>query len=141
MFHFILLLIKLFFSLFCGSRGIIIQNIVLHKENEILKRKLKRRIRFKFIDKLFYSVFSKLSDQVKNYITLIKPKTVLEWQRRLIKKFWTFASDKPRIGRPPVPGEIKQLILEMKNGNLCWGYLRIQGELLKLVHGHGTFSF
>ncbi len=76
MFHFIFLLIKSIFSLFGNGKRIIIQNIILHKENEILKRRLKGRIRFKFIDKLFYSVFNKLSNEVKNYITLIKPKTV-----------------------------------------------------------------
>jgi hypothetical protein len=50
----------------------------------------------------------------------------------LIKKFWTFCSDKPRIGRPPVPASTKELVLDMKNKNLYWGYKRIQGELLKL---------
>ena len=132
MFYFLLLLIKLFLSLFHGSREIIIQNIILSKENEILKRRLKKRIRFKFVDKLFYSIFNKLSDKAKDYITLIKPETVLKWQKRLIKKFWTFVSDKPGIGRPPVSKEIKNLILKMKNKNLYWGYMRIQGELLKL---------
>ncbi len=46
MFHFILLLIKLFLSLFSGSKGIIIQNIILHKENEILKRRLKKGVEY-----------------------------------------------------------------------------------------------
>jgi len=36
------------------------------------------------------------------------------------------------MGRPPVPGWIKNLILEMKNKNLFWGCKRIQGKLLKL---------
>lgn len=57
---------------------------------------------------------------------------MLNWQRTIIKKFRTFPSSRAGIGRPPVPNEIKQLILEIKNNNLYWGYLRIQGELLKL---------
>ena len=36
------------------------------------------------------------------------------------------------MGRPPVPSEIKALVLDMKNSNLYLGYKRIQGELLKL---------
>ena len=48
---------------------------------------------------------------------LIKPESVLRWQRNLIKKFWTFPSYKTRIGRPPVPALAKQLILDMKNKN------------------------
>ena len=33
----------------------------------------------------------------------------------MIRKFWTFRSDKPRIGRPPVPASIKLLILDMNS--------------------------
>jgi len=34
--------------------------------------------------------------------------------------------------RPPVPGYVKQLILDMKNSNLNWGTRKIRDELLKL---------
>ncbi len=133
MFHFIVLLIKAVFFLFSGkNRDVIIENLILRKELGILKRKNRKRIKLRFRDRLFYSIFNKLSNKVKNYITLIKPETVLKWQRNLIKKFWTFPSSKGRMGRPSVPMEIKRLILEIKNNNLYWGYLRIQGELLKL---------
>jgi len=104
----------------------------LKKENEILKRKRKDRLKFRFFDRLFYAVICKLSDKAKKFVTLIKPETVVKWQRNLIKKFWTFPSYKSRIGKPPVSGWIKELILDMKNKNLYWGYKRIQGELLKL---------
>jgi transposase len=73
-----------------------------------------------------------LSEKGKDFVSLIKPETVSKWQRNLIKGFCTFPSNKPRIGRPPVPVQIKELILEMKNRNLYWSYKRIQGELLKL---------
>ena len=133
MFHLIVLLIKSLFLLFSGKkRDVVIENLILKKEITILKRKNKKRIRFKFIDKLFYAVFNKISYKLKECITLIKPETVLKWQRDLIKKFWAFPSKKAKVGRPPVPGWIKNLILEIKNKNLLWGCKRIQGELLKL---------
>ena len=68
---------------------------------------------------------------IKESISIVKPATVLRWQRELIKKFWTFKT-KNRVGRPPVPNDTKQLILGMKNDNLYWGNKKIQGELLKL---------
>ena len=87
MFNFIFHLIRIFFSLFFpNNRNIIIQNIILSKENEILKRKLKKRIRFKFIDKLFYALINRVSNTIKDYIILVKPETILKWQRKLIKK-------------------------------------------------------
>ena len=81
---------------------------------------------------MIYTIFHKLSKKIREHITLIKPETVLKWQRILIKKLWTFNSEKSKGGRPSVPAEIKNLILDMKNKNLYWGYKRIQGELLKL---------
>ncbi len=133
MFYFICWIIKVIINLFFnGIQGLVIHNIILHKENEILKRKTTKRIKFKFTGRLFYSVFYKLSHKIKDYVVLVKPETILRWYKCLIKKFWTFPSNKSRIGRPPVSGEIKRLILEIKNKNLYWGYLGLQGELLKL---------
>ena len=101
MFHFIVLLIKAVFLLFPGKRkDVIIENLVLRKELEIIKRKNKKRIKFKFIDKLFYTILNNISQKVKKYITLIKPETVLKWQSNLIKKFWTFPLGKSKVGRP-----------------------------------------
>ena len=133
MFNLILLIMRAIFFLFPSRQlDMIVENAILKKENEILKRKKKGRIKFRFLDRLFYSVICKMSEKAKCYMTLMKPETVMKWQRNLIKKFWTFPSCKTRPGRPPVPAWIKDLILDMKNRNLHWGYKRIQGELLKL---------
>jgi transposase InsO family protein len=65
-------------------------------------------------------------------LTLVKPETVLSWQRTRIKRFWTFEHAPTKRGRKPVATDVKNLILSMKNDNLLWGVKRIQGELLKL---------
>jgi len=76
---------------------------------------------------IVFSILNRVG-HLKERLMLVKPETVLRWQRQLIKRFWTFKSKK-RVGRPPVSNEIKQLILTMKNDNLFWGYKKIQGEL------------
>ncbi len=82
---------------------------------------------------LFYSIFNRIADKTRYHFTLLKPETVLKWIRRFIKGYWTFAQKtKKRKGRPETPNEIKQLVLKMKNGNICWGNGKIQGELEKL---------
>ena len=82
------------------KRTIIIEIMILKKENEILKRKNKKQIKFGFIDKLFYTILNNISQKVKEFITLIKPETVLKWQNNLIKKFWIFLSERTKAGRP-----------------------------------------
>ncbi len=104
MFDFLLMIIRIIFIFIPkNKKDIIIENIILKKENEILKRKKKERIKFKFSDRVFYTLYNKFSKIVTECIILIKPKTVLNWQRTIIKKFWTFPSNKGRIGRPSVP--------------------------------------
>jgi len=60
---------------------------------------------------------------------LVKPSTVIQWQRQGFRLFWRWRS---RSGRPSVDREIRQLIREMSSANSLWGAPRIHGELLKL---------
>jgi transposase InsO family protein len=125
-------LLRLFLRSFRSKGNILSENAVLKKENEILRRKMgKKRAHFNFYDKLFLVVLNRAAD-IKHRLTLVKPETLLTWQRTLIKRFWTFEHRPAKRGRKPVDADIKNLILSMKNDNLLWGVKRIQGELLKL---------
>ena len=64
-------------------------------------------------------------------MTMVKPTTLLDWQRRFIKNYWTYKHKTP--GRKPVSKGIKDLILVMKIDNDLWGCHRIADELKKLV--------
>ncbi len=125
-------LLRLFFQAFRSKRNVLSENALRKKENEILLRKAgNKRVRFSFYDKLFFVVLNKAAD-IKYRLTLVKPETLLAWQRTLIKRFWTFEHAPTKRGRKPVATDVKNLILSMKNDNLLWGVRRIQGELLKV---------
>ena len=62
---------------------------------------------------------------------LVTPGTVLRWQRRLVRKKWTYPN---RTGRAPVSAEIATLIERLATKNAGGGCQRIRGELLKLGH-------
>jgi putative transposase len=63
---------------------------------------------------------------------LFTPATVLRWHRELVRRRWSAFGRRPRRGRPPVPEEVRSLIIGMATENPRWGERRIQGELLKL---------
>ena len=57
MFNFILTIFRIMFLLFSArNMDIVLANAIMKKENEILKRKIKDRLKFKFFDRLFYAV-------------------------------------------------------------------------------------
>ncbi len=125
-------LLRLIFHVFRLRRTTLSEIALVKKENENLLRKMgKKRVHFDFYDKLFLVVLHRAAD-IKYRLTLVKPETILSWQRSLVNRFWTFEHRSVKRGRKPVDTEVKNLILCMKNDNLLWGVKRIQGELLKL---------
>lgn len=131
MLSFLLFQIKILFNLTKTRKELLIRIALLEKEIEILKRQnIQKKLKIKHWDRVIISLLN-ISFNIKDYISIIKPETVLKWQRNLIKKFWTYKTVK-KMGRPSVPNDIKLLILEIKNDNLYWGAKRINGELIKL---------
>jgi putative transposase len=59
---------------------------------------------------------------------LVTPRTLLRWHRELVRVKWS-RYRKRRPGRPPLPAELRELILRLAKENPRWGYKRIQGEL------------
>ena len=69
----------------------------------------------------------------KECLVIVKPETVIDWEKRRFKKYWTKLSNKnKKLGRPSIKQEIKELIKRMATENLNWGAPRILSELYKL---------
>jgi len=107
--------------------------MLLTKENQVYKRQINRQkvqSKLKRRDRIYLSLISSLSKKAINHLTLVQPSTLLNWQRRFIKNYWTY--EHKATGRKPVSKEIKDLILEMKTDNSLWGCHRIADELKKI---------
>ena len=74
-------------------------------------------------------------------LIIVKPETVIDWQRRRFKKYWTKKSAKhKKLGRPSIKLEIRQLLKKMATENFIWGAPRIYSELLKLGYTKNQVS-
>ena len=56
----------------------------------------------------------KLMQQV---VTIVKPETILKWQRQLQREKWDYSKRPRRPGRPRKPGEVEALICRMAREN------------------------
>ena len=54
---------------------------------------------------------------------IVAPDTVLRWQRRRFRDYWTKLSGRPPKGRPPVNAEIKALVAQMAAANPAPAFL------------------
>ena len=57
---------------------------------------------------------------------IVKPETLIGWQRKGFQLFWR---RKSRLGRPRIPENLRQLIVRMVRENPSWGEERIAAEL------------
>lgn len=115
-------------------RELTLQNEYLRQENKILKSKISKRLTFTDDERrtLVEVAMAMGRDLMEQVVTIVQPKTILAWQRRLEKQKWDY-SDRRRNnpGRPRISQDIEHLVCKMARENE-WGYDRIQGELEKL---------
>src|SRR5438876_4474754 len=99
--------------------------VVLRHELSVLRRQAGRP-QLRSSDRVFLAVASRLLPRSRWQSFLVTPTTLLRWHRRLVARRWTYAG---QTGRPPISGEIRQLVLRLARENPRWGYHRIVGEL------------
>jgi putative transposase len=67
----------------------------------------------------------------RDALVIVKPETFIKWHRFGFRMFWSWKSR--RLGRPPLPKNLRELIRKMDRENPTWGEERIVNELsLKL---------
>jgi len=102
----------------------------LRKEVEVLRSRVPGRLRFTNEERrsLVDAALAMGRRAMEAVVSLVRPETILGWQRKLEQRKWDY-SKRQRRG-PRKPGEMEELVRRLAREN-AWGYRRISGELAK----------
>jgi putative transposase len=114
-----------------GHRQLAAENLALRHQLAVYKRTVPRP-KLGTMDRLLWIGLARIWTGWRQALVIVSPDTVLRWQRRRFREYWTHLSRRPIGGRPPVEAEITALVRKMAAANPLWGAPRIHGELLKL---------
>jgi hypothetical protein len=82
-------------------------------------------------DRFFWTTLRRLWSRWADVLLIVKPDTVVGWHRAGFRLYWRWRS-RPRVGRPRITQELRDLIGRLARENSDWGFPKIHAELQKL---------
>lgn len=113
---------------------LLLRNEYLATENEILKSKIEKPLRFNDHERIR---LAKIGKQIglkalKEIACIVKTETILEWFRKLVAKKFDGSKYRKTVGRLKIDRKLEALIIRFAEENPSWGYDRIVGALSNL---------
>ena len=105
--------------------------LALRHQLGVLQRSVKRP-KLSPADRFLWAWLSFIWKGWQARVSIIKPATVIGWQRKGFGLFWSWKIRHGEPGRPTVPKQVRQLIRMLSRENPLWGAPHIHGEPLKL---------
>lgn len=128
-------MLTLLFSLRdCFRARAVLQAEILALRHQLLVLQRSRRghkLRLSWADRTLWVWLSRLWNDWRSALLILKPETVVTWHRKGFRLYWQWKS-RHRGGRPSLSLEVRNLIRQMSLANPLWGAPRIHGELLKI---------
>jgi hypothetical protein len=88
---------------------------VLRHQIEVLRRQVSR-VDLEPADRAVLALLSRLLPRTRWSAFMVTPATILRWHRDLVRRRWT----DPKLGRPPIDGGTRDLILRLARENPRW---------------------
>jgi hypothetical protein len=108
------------------SPGLAAENLFLRKQLALYQERQQAPRRATKATRLALVWLSRWFDW-RQVLTIVQPKTFLQWHRQGFRLFWRWKS---QPGRPPIPTDLQALIRRMAHDNPTWGQECIANELL-----------
>ncbi len=128
-------MLTLLFSLRdCFRARAVLQAEILALRHQLLvlqRSSRPHKLRLGWADRVLWVWLSRLWNDWRSALLIVKPETVVAWHCRGFRLYWTWKSRRCE-GRPSLSPEVRNLIRQMSLANPRWGAPRIHGELLKL---------
>jgi putative transposase len=105
--------------------------LALRHQLLVLERSRPGRVPLTACDRLLWVGLSRIWQEWRTALVIVRPETVIGWHRHAFRWFWAWKS-RHHLGRPSVPREVRTLIRTIFEANPLWGAPRIHGELRKL---------
>ncbi len=116
------------------DQELLLRNEYLVSENRILRGQITGRVQLNDGErKTLAEIGKKLGKKALEEVAhIVRPETILGWNKRLIAKKFDGSKRRRHPGRPRVDEEVERLILQFARENRSWGYDRIVGALENL---------
>src|SRR5438445_10720253 len=101
--------LRLFPFLCGGHRQLALENLALRHQLAVYKRPTTRP-KLRTTDRLFWVWLARVWAEWRQPLVIVTPDTVLRWQRRRFREYWTQLSRQPTRGRPPIHAESTALV-------------------------------
>jgi len=109
------------------SSALAAENLFLRKQLALYVERKKRPRRATDSARFTMTQLARLFDW-RDALIVAKSDTLIRWHRKGFRLFWKWKSRSS--GRPKVPRDVQELIIEMATSNPTWGEQRIANELL-----------
>jgi hypothetical protein len=112
-----------------GHTQVALENLALRQQLAIFQRSM-HRPKIRPTDRLFWVCLRNVWKEWKSPLVIVRPETVLAWQRKCFRRYWSRLSQHKNPGRPWTHFGIRKLLKTMAEANVGGEHQEFMGNCL-----------